>query len=59
MHYLIIGIHTFLYADINSENLLHISRFYVVIMSLILITFSFDLCIDTIKRDLMLVTLGT
>ena len=34
------------------------SNFYLVIMSLILITFSLDLCIDTVRRNLMLVTLG-
>ena len=34
------------------------SNFYLVIMSLIPITFSLDLCIDTVRRNLMLVTLG-
>ena len=34
------------------------SNFYLVIMSLILITFSLDLRIDTVRRDLMLVTVG-
>ena len=33
------------------------SNFYLAIMSLILITFSLDLRIDTVRRNLMLVTL--
>ena len=34
------------------------SNFHLVIMSLILVTFSLDLCIDTARRNLVLVTLG-
>ena len=33
------------------------SNFYLGIMSLILFTFSLDLCIDTVRRNLMLVAL--
>ena len=54
----LVSIH-FLIAVIEWENLLKDdSNFYLVIMSLILITFSLDLCIDTVRRNLMLVTLG-
>ena len=57
---LLTGIHTFYYGT-NWENLLKgqlLSSFYLVIMSLILIAFFLDLCIDTVRRNLMLVTLG-
>ena len=56
---LLTGIHSFSYVT-NCENLLNIndSNFYTVILSLILITLSLDLCMDTVRRNLMLLAVG-
>ena len=56
---LVTGVHTFAYGTNWEINFVkdH-SNFYLVIMYLILITFSLDSFTDTVRRNLILVTLG-